>query len=112
MLIYIVDADKGFAEYVQTLLGGEVFLDGVTAVTAMNEKVPDVVVCAMQLVGPNAVAMLHEMRSDVATMNVPVVVLTDGELKADLRGYGVVRVLNKATMMPDDLIEAVTQNGH
>jgi CheY-like chemotaxis protein len=112
MLIYIVDADRHFAEYVQTLLGGEVFLDGVSAVTAMAERVPDVVVSAVTLVGPNALAMLHEMRSDETTIGVPVVLLADGELESNLKSYGVVKVLNKAKMVPAELVEAVRRYGH
>ncbi|MNT81546.1 hypothetical protein D3C72_2211510 [compost metagenome] len=62
------------------------------------------------LTGTTAFTLLHELQSYTDTAMVPIVLCTNmaAELELEeLESYGVRRILDKATMQPDDLIAAV-----
>jgi DNA-binding response OmpR family regulator len=115
MLIYVVDDDFEFGECLVMILRGaghevERFFNGVEAAFAVDERVPDVVVLDILLDGPSGFGFLHEMQSYPETAAVPVVVVSSlGEELAlvDWAQYGVVGVLDKARMVPEDLVKMV-----
>ena len=56
------------------------------------------------LTGPDGFTLLNEMVSYEDTAQIPVVLITSLELKnRDLASYGVVGVLEKETMRPEDV---------
>jgi len=110
MLIYVVDGDAEWGKLVAEALEGvaetEVFVDGMEAIAAMDEKVPNGVVCAVELVGPNGFSLLQEMRSYKELIDVPVLMLSDMEL-GDVKAYGVTAVLDRRKMDPRELVREV-----
>ena len=77
---------------------------------AIDSDRPDVIVLDVLLAGPNAFTLLHELQSHTDLANIPVILCTnsaDQLAEEDVMAYGVQQVLNKATMVPGDLIAAV-----
>lgn len=80
------------------------------AIAVLDAGPVDVMLLDVLLAGPNAFTLLHEIRSheDLATLAVILCTNSAAEMASeDLQAYGVVRVLDKATMQPDDLVAAV-----
>lgn len=107
-MIYIIDDDRGWEKYYRRILKGyelQFFYDGVAAINGMDEKVPDLVILDILLIGPTGFAVLNEMRSYPELADVPVVIVssvaTDRELASQ---YGVVAVFDKGELMPEDLL--------
>jgi len=106
----VVDDDGGWLGYYERLLSGyevETFRDGVAVMERMREVVPDVMILDVLLTGPTGFAVLDEMQSYEDLGRVPVIVVSGVELVEDLSEYGVVRVLNKDNMRPEELLEAL-----
>jgi CheY-like chemotaxis protein len=72
--------------------------------------VPDAVILDFLLTGQNALALLHELQSHSDLASIPVILCTNSasDIAADeLVAYGVVAVLDKTTMYPDDIVAAI-----
>ncbi len=84
--------------------------DGISGIAMLDKEPVDVVVLDVFLPGPNGLALLHEMKSYSDLSRLPVIVCT-GSASAvpldKLAPYGVVQVLDKGTMEPEDLVRAV-----
>lgn len=82
----------------------------IAAISAVDDVHPDVIILDVLLTGNTAFALLHELQSYGDTGAIPIVLCTnlaaDMDI-ADVRPYGVRRILDKTTMEPDDLIAAV-----
>lgn len=86
----------------------EVFNDAVTAMEDLREQLPDLILLDVMLTGPDGFTFLNEMISYSDTAKIPVVLITTLDFNGrDLSHYGVVRILNKMTMTPDDIRDAV-----
>ena len=110
MKIFIIEDDRGWERYYERLLKRDdlsFFHDGVEAIAAMDEVVPDLVILDVLLTGPTGFAILHEMRSYPELMDVPVLVVSSVSIPDIDVSYGVTRVFDKATMRPKDLLLAV-----
>jgi CheY-like chemotaxis protein len=113
--VLLVEDDAWFAEQQVRVLSGAGFsvrhaADGLAAIEAIDESVPDVIVLDVFLPGPNGLALLHEMQSYTDLGVIPVVVCTSSaaDVPADGLGpYGVRRMVDKCTMQPNDLVAAV-----
>lgn len=71
---------------------------------------PDVLLLDVFLPGSNGFALLHEMRSYTDIGEIPAVVITtsaDTLAHVDLEPYGVIRLLDKTTVKPADIVAAV-----
>ena len=80
------------------------------AMEAIDKSVPDVIVSDVLLMGSTAFSLLNELQSHVDTKDVPVVLCTNIAEQisgAQLKEYGVRRVVNKTTMHPSDIVTAV-----
>lgn len=79
------------------------------AIDSLDVVKPRVIVLDMLMPGANGVVLLHEMQSHADLAEIPVVVVTNSEgiSLSSLRSYGVVEILNKATMQPDDVVRTV-----
>lgn len=88
----------------------EVFNDAITAMSALQEQLPDAILLDVMLTGPDGFTFLNELISYTDTARIPVILVTTLDLSArDLAHYGVRRILNKATMTPDDIQSAVRE---
>lgn len=114
-LILIVEDDEWQAEQYERRLKAagmrsQVVPHALAAIDAVDATIPDVVVLDVLLPGPNAFAFLHELRSHADLAGIPVVLCTnsaDQIADEDVAAYGVVRVLDKTTMVPGDLVAAI-----
>ena len=111
-MIFVIDDDEIMRECIARACGGmEVreFGDGIAAMEAINEGVmPGLVFLDILLDGPDGFTFLNEMVSYTDTARVPVVVVTSLDLVGmDLAAYGVVGVLLKDTMRPEEIREYV-----
>lgn len=80
------------------------------AIDLIDEVKPAAIILDVLLTGATAFTLLHELQSYTDTAMVPIVLCTN--MAADLQieeleSYGVRRILDKATMQPDDLVAAV-----
>lgn len=114
-LILVVEDDTWFAEQeVRTLeAAGFQALAAPNAIEAMeiiDERRPDVLLLDVFLAGPNVFTLLHELRSHVDLAMIPIVLCTnsaDGLSDEDLAVYGISAVLDKTSIMPDDIVAAI-----
>lgn len=112
-MIYVIEDDRGWERYYRRILKRydlEFFHDGVTAIAAMDNKVPDLVILDVLLTGPTGFAVLNEMRSYPELAKVPVLIVTSVAIRDELaKQYGVVEVLDKGKMTPQQLAEAIQE---
>ena len=110
-MIFVIEDDRGWENYYRRILKGqelEFFHDGVEAIAAMDETVPDLVLLDILLTGPTGFAVLNEMRSYPELAKVPVIIVTSVAIRDELaEQYGVVRILDKGEMTPQELLGAV-----
>ncbi len=115
-LIYIIEDEPIMADCIAAAVAGvaqepneiAVFNDGVSAMEAVNNRLPDVILLDVMLTGPDGFAFLNEMISYPDTAKVPVILISSLDLShRNLEHYGVVRVLDKAKMTPDDIYTAI-----
>ncbi len=115
-LIYIIEDEPIMADCIASAIMGvaeepveiAVFNDSVSAMAAVNEKLPDVILLDVMLTGPDGFAFLNEMISYPDTAKIPVVLISSLDLsKRNLEHYGVKQVLDKAKMTPEDIYAAI-----
>ena len=110
-MIFVIEDDRGWENYYRRILKSyelDFFHDGVEAIAAMDEEMPELVILDILLTGPTGFAVLNEMRSYPDLAKVPVIIVTSVSIKDELaKQYGVVEVLDKGKMTPQELIGAV-----
>ena len=82
------------------------------AIVAVDDHPVDVIVLDMILPAVNGLQLLHELRSHVDLMALPVILCSSVQLDVgpDQRAaYGIDRVLAKATLTPATLVKAVRE---
>lgn len=80
------------------------------AIDLIDEHTPDVIILDLMLVGTTAFTLLHELQSHHDLAQTPVVLVSNASESvelADVKPYGVIRILDKTTMQPDDIVAAV-----
>ena len=107
-MIYIVDDDMVMAGCIARACGGKevrIFGNAIEVMNAISDdEMPDLMFLDVLLPGPDGFTLLNEMISYTDTAKVPVVIVTTLEMgKKDLSNYGVVGVLEKETMKPEDV---------
>ncbi len=116
MQVLLVDDDAWLldqvAQYIQQELACEVLRapDGVAAIEVLDEIHPDVIVLDMFMPGPNGLVLLHELQSHHDLGAIPVVLCSNSVSSVSLdqlAPYGVVSLLDKGTMHPEDLVTAL-----
>lgn len=81
-----------------------------SAIVAIDEVRPDVVILDVLLTGATAFALLHELQSYDDTGKLPIILCTnmaESLRLEDMKSYGVRRIVDKSLMRPDDLVAAV-----
>ena len=110
-MIFIIEDDRGWENYYRKILRPqkmEFFHDGVEAIAAMDEQIPDLVILDILLTGPTGFAVLNEMRSYPELAKVPVIIVTSVTIEEELaKQYGVIEILDKSKMTPQELIGVV-----
>ncbi|GHU10011.1 hypothetical protein FACS189431_8720 [Alphaproteobacteria bacterium] len=116
MRILIVEDDKWFAKSLASVIRGQGYVSPATeisivpepetAIETIDDWQPDLIFLDMMLGAKNGLTLLHELQSYVDTRDTPVILMSvEGKrLKLDdLRGLGVVAVLDKTELTPDRL---------
>lgn len=114
-MILVVEDDEWMAEqHVRTLheagFQAEHVPHALAAIDNVDTKRPDAVILDVFLSGPNAFTLLHEFQSHSDLASIPIILCTNSAediAEEDLAAYGIMRVLDKATMKPADLVAAV-----
>ncbi len=89
----------------------EVFNDAVSAMNAVREELPDLILLDVLLSGPDGFTFLNEMISYTDTAKIPVILISTLDLShRNLEHYGVRQTLDKATMTPEDINEAIIKS--
>lgn len=85
-----------------------VFNDAVEPMSEMNTELPDMILLDVLLSGPDGFAFLNELISYHDTAKIPVALITSLDMSdRNLEHYGVFRTLDKGTMTPEDIRDAV-----
>lgn len=113
--VLIVEDDRWMAEQYQRTLSEagirvETVSHALAAIDSIDLSTPDVLVLDLLLAGPNAFTLLHELKSHADLATIPVILCTtsaDELVDEDMKAYGVLEVLDKTTMRPQDLVAAI-----
>lgn len=108
-MIYIIDDDEIMCECIARACGEDVemrkFSNAYDAMNAVDEKVPDLIFLDILLDGADGFTFLNELASYTDTAKIPVVLVSSLSFEGqDLTGYGVVGVLDKAKMVPEEIL--------
>jgi CheY-like chemotaxis protein len=118
--VLIVEDDKWLAEQYARVLGKAgyktvVTLNALDAITAIDDKLPDVIILDVLLTGSTAFAFLNELQSYGDTGVIPVILCTSiasDLMLEDLMPYGVKEIIDKTVMVPEDLVISLRRLYH
>lgn len=86
----------------------KIFSDAISAINALSDYLPDLIILDILLNGPDGFTFLNEIISYSDTAKIPVIIVTSLNLSSEnLTHYGVRTVLNKETMTPADIQKTV-----
>jgi len=113
--VLLIEDDAWFAEQQSRTLQAAGFIvrhagDGLAGIEAIDNEQPDIVILDVFLPGPNALVLLHEIKSYSDLASIPIVVCTSSaaDIAPDwLKKYGIASILDKTTMHPQDMVAAV-----
>lgn len=113
--VVIIEDDMWLAEHYMRVLrreGYEVYhaAHAIDAIDVIDRAEPHVLLLDVLLTGTTALALLHELQSHADLADIPVVLATnlaDQINIQDVKSYGVKRILDKATMHPEDIAAAI-----
>ena len=112
-MIFVIDDDKVMGECVARACREDVrlFTNAIEAMEILSDgMMPDLIFLDILLDGPDGFTFLNEMASYSDTAKIPVVVVTSLDLgEQDLSVYGVVGILSKETMRPEEVREYVEE---
>lgn len=113
--VVVVEDDAWLAEHYLRVLrrgGYETYHapNALDAIDIIDDTRPQAILLDVLLTGTTALALLHELRSHSDLADIPVVLATnlaDQIELDDVESYGVRRILDKATMHPEDIVAAI-----
>ena len=113
--IVVVEDDAWLAEHYLRVLrraGYEAYHapNPLDAIDIIDDARPHAILLDVLLTGTTALALLHELKSHSDLADIPVVLATNlaDQIEIDdVKSYGVRRILDKATMHPDDITTAM-----
>ncbi len=112
-MIFVIDDDEIMAECISRWIDSDVrvFSNAIEAMEAISDGVmPRLIFLDILLDGPDGFSFLNELASYDDTARIPVVVVSSlGLEKQNLSEYGVVRVLSKDAMTPEDIKRCVDE---
>lgn len=116
-MIFVIDDDAVMAECIKRACGEGAdvlcFGNAIEAMAVMDEsaeELPELIFLDILLDGPDGFTFLNELASYTDTAKIPVVIVTSLDLRErDLASYGVVGVLEKDKMVPQEIKEYVRE---
>lgn len=111
-MIYVIDDDEIMAECVARATHHEakIFHNAIEAMSAIDEETPDLIFLDILLDGPDGFTFLNELMSYQDTVKIPIVIITSLDIKIDkLQDYGVVHVMKKDEMTPEEIRKYVNK---
>lgn len=113
--VVVVEDDQWLAEHYLRVLrraGYETYhaAHALGAIDIIDDVRPHAILLDVLLTGTTALTLLHELRSHNDLAGIPIVLATNLADQIDIedvRSYGVTRILDKATMYPEDIAGAV-----
>ena len=105
-MIFVIDDDLLMAKCIANATGKKtrIFSNAIEAMSALDDELPGLIFLDILLTGPDGFTFLNELISYSDTARIPVVVVSSLDFSGkDLSSYGVVGVLNKDTMTPDEI---------
>lgn len=106
-MIFVIEDDEIMSECIARACGKKVmtFSNAISAMNAISEGVmPKLIFLDVLLDGPDGFTLLNELISYSDTASIPVVIVSSLDFKGkDLSVYGVVGILSKDTMKPEDV---------
>lgn len=112
-MIFVIDDDEIMARCIAKAVGEEahIFTNAIEAMGAIADgEIPKLIFLDVLLDGPDGFTFLNEMCSYLDTAQIPVVLVSSLDLRQkELSGYGVVGVLLKEEMKPEDIKRYVEQ---
>lgn len=113
--VLIVEDDEWLASQQKRIIENaginvEVANHALSAIQLIDKRQPDAIILDVLLAGSTAFALLHELQSYGDTGDIPIILCTNlaNDLSLDeLAMYGVKVILDKAKMVPDDLVSSL-----
>lgn len=113
--VVVVEDDPWQADQYTRLLERQAFSvstasNAVTAIDMIDEKKPDVILLDLLLGGTTAMTLLNELQSHHDLAMTPIILITANaeQVPEDtMKPYGVVEILDKLSMHPNDVVKAV-----
>ncbi|MDO4742264.1 MAG: response regulator [Candidatus Saccharibacteria bacterium] len=107
-MIFIIDDDEIMAECIARAARTEskVFSNAIEAMNAISTgELPELIFLDVLLTGPDGFTLLNELVSYEDTAKIPVVIVSSINFQGqDLTKYGVVGILAKDTMRPEEIL--------
>ena len=107
-MIFVIDDDEIMAECIKRACNKrevKIFSNAIEAMEEISEgEIPKLIFLDILLDGPDGWTFLNEMVSYSDTAKIPIVIVSSLDFSGkDLSAYGVVGVLNKETMRPEEI---------
>lgn len=106
-MIFVIDDDMEMAQCVARATQGkaQIFSNAIEAMQMISGGVlPDIIFLDILLDGPDGFTFLNEICSYTDTAKIPIVIISSLDFGGrDLSQYNVVGVLNKDTMLPEEV---------
>lgn len=106
-MIFVIDDNMEMAKCVARATRGktQIFSNAIEAMRAIAGGVlPDIIFLDILLDGPDGFTFLNEICSYTDTVKIPIVIVSSLDFSGrDLSQYNVVGVLNKDTMLPEEV---------
>ncbi len=112
--ILIIDDDNWQCDIYSDLLKDDYIIMQASnlnqAVDLVDKALPDIIIADILLAGETIFTLLNELQSDVDLGRIPVILISNtanrlGQLS--MNEYGVVRVLDKSKITPEDIMAAL-----
>lgn len=117
--VLLIEDDMWLADSYRGCLAGkgfecEVVATAEEAMDIIDTRIPDVIVADIMLGDHTVIGLLHELQSYDDTQKIPVIICSSiaksaALMQEQLHEYGVVEILDKATVTPDGLATTVEE---
>lgn len=111
-MIFVIDDDLTMAKCIKRACGRadvRIFANAIEAMELIARgELPELIFLDILLDGPDGFTFLNELVSYVDTSKISVVIVSSLDFSGrDLSNYGVVGILNKETMTPEEILAYV-----
>ena len=111
-MIFVIDDDEIMAECIARAAGTptKIFSNAIEAMQAIDDELPELIFLDILLDGPDGFTFLNEIASYQDTAKIPIVIVTSLDVtNLNLAQYGVIGVLKKEQMKPEEIRNYVEQ---